>query len=265
MSPRGQYALRQVGQALRAAGIVPGQTVLVHSSLMRLGTPGDCTAAELPARICAELRDAVGEDGTIVVPTFNFDFCRGSPYDPASTPSKGMGVLSEFVRRLPGARRSPHPMQSVAAIGPRAEEICARDTASSFDPGGPFATLVELEARGLLLGAPMQSFSLVHLVEERLEVPYRYWKTFSGPYGSPPSARSYRMYVRDLAIDPMLDLAPIEQLLARRGQLGGATAGAGWIRSFAVRDFLSVALEHVARDPEWLLRRRSETCGEPHA
>ena len=89
-------------------------------------------------------------------------------FDPATTPSKGMGGFSEFVRTLPGARRSPHPMQSVAAIGPLADVICKTDTASSFDPGGPFSILLECGARGLLLGAPMQSFSLVHLAEERL-------------------------------------------------------------------------------------------------
>jgi len=148
-------------------------------------------------------------------------------------------------------------MQSVAAVGPAAEVICGPDPPSSFDPVGPFAVMLELDTRGLLLGAPMQSFSLVHLAEERAAVSYRYWKDFTAAYGPESQSRSYRMYVRDLALDPRLSLAPIEDALVERGLLAAARVGSGWIKGFATRDFLAVTLEHLERDPYWLLSDRS--------
>jgi aminoglycoside 3-N-acetyltransferase len=244
--------------ALRSVGGAEGGIMLVHSSLMALGLLEGYRPTDLARGVYDVLREVVGDGGTLVVPAFAWDFCKGLTYDPATTPSQGMGVLSEYVRTLPEARRSPHPMQSVAAVGPQAEAICAGDTLSSFAPGGPFAVLLSLGARGLLLGVPIQSFSLVHLVEERMRVPYRYWKDFTAPYGSLESAelRTYRMYVRDLALDPRLTLDPIEDVMAGRGQVATSQCGSGWIKGFTLNAFVAATEENLARDPYSLLQNR---------
>jgi aminoglycoside N3'-acetyltransferase len=41
--------------------------------------------------------------------------------------------------------------------------------------------MLELDFKILLLGADVQAISLLHWVEQRLQVPYRYWKVFRGP------------------------------------------------------------------------------------
>jgi aminoglycoside N3'-acetyltransferase len=243
-------------EALGRCSISNGDVLLVHSSLIHLGRLEGCSSSEGPGRLYELLRGVIGEEGTVVVPAFNFGFCRGEAHDPRVTPSHGMGAFSEFVRTLPGALRSPHPMQSVAAVGPAARAICANETRSSFDPGGPFATLLDLEATGLLLGAPMQAFSLVHLAEERLEVPYRHWKEFTAPYGESEERRTFAMYVRDLELDPRLELSRIEQGLAAQGGLRSAPVGGGRVQAFALTDFMDVTLRGLARDPHWLLKEK---------
>ncbi len=67
--------------------------------------------------------EVIGPEGTLIVPTFNFGFAKGEPYDPLTTPSVGMGAFSEFVRRLPGALRTSHPMQSIAVVGRWAADL----------------------------------------------------------------------------------------------------------------------------------------------
>jgi aminoglycoside 3-N-acetyltransferase len=253
------YTDDEIRTALSACGIGPGDNVLVHGSLMHLGRMRGASSSDLAARHFEALRAMLGENGTIVVPSFTFAFCRGKAFDPQTSPSEGMGIFSEYVRTRRGARRSAHPMQSVAAIGPAAAVICGAETRSSFDPGGPFDSMVKMGAKGLLLGAPMQSFSLVHLAEERCAVPYRYWKEFTAPYGDPPTARSFAMYVRDLDLDPRLDLSRIEDVLLEDGLIRVAELGAGHLKAFALSDFLDVTLRRLQADPAWLLQDRSST------
>jgi len=93
-----------------------------------------------------------------------------------------MGVFSEYIRSLPDSRRSYHPMQSLAVIGKLRDEIIENDTISSFSENGPFGRLVKYNAKLLLLGADFNSVSMIHWVEEKYSVPYRYWKSFVGSY-----------------------------------------------------------------------------------
>jgi aminoglycoside N3'-acetyltransferase len=255
------YTENEIRTALSACGIGPGDNVLVHGSLMHLGRMHGVSGSDLAARHFEALRATLGENGTIAVPSFTFAFCRGNAFVPQTSPSEGMGVFSEYVRTQPGARRSAHPMQSVAAIGPAAAVICGAETRSSFDPGGPFDTMVKMGAKGLLLGAPMQSFSLVHLAEERCAVPYRYWKEFTAPYGEPSTPRSFAMYVRDLDLDPRLELSRIEDVLSADGLIRVAELGGGHLKAFALSDFLDVTLRKLQVDPAWLLQDRTLTPG----
>ena len=169
---------------LRALGVAPGDLLLVHTSVKALGwIPGGAVA------VVQALRDAVGERGTITVPTqtgTNSDpsawqhppvpedwwpvIREHTPaYDPAVTPSEWMGRVPEVVRTWPGARRSAHPQTSFAALGPLAEEVCAvHDLDSQCGERSPLATLERLGARILVLGATFASCTAFHLAEYRV-------------------------------------------------------------------------------------------------
>src|SRR5204863_10191165 len=91
----------------------------------------------------------VGPSGTAVVPTFSLadlvgEF--GAWWDPETTPS-AVGQITEVFRKRPSARRSDHPIHSVAAIGARAAEITRvhrhggvrlSPWERSFNLGGPY-------------------------------------------------------------------------------------------------------------------------------
>ena len=103
---------QQVVQALETLGIKEGDGLLVHSAIHVLGYPGGGVGMYLDA-----ILSVIGPQGTLAVPAFNFDFATSARFDPKETPSNGMGVFSEYVRQQPGARRTLHPMQSLAVLG----------------------------------------------------------------------------------------------------------------------------------------------------
>ncbi|MCX4810215.1 AAC(3) family N-acetyltransferase [Streptomyces sp. NBC_01239] len=186
--PTGPLVTRgTVAAQLRALGVSPGEILLAHTSLSSLGWV--CGGA---VSLVQGVLDALGPDGTLVVPTQTgdlsdpahwanppvpqdwWDTIRTSmpPYDPHVTPSRGVGVVPETVRTWPGAERSAHPQTSFAAVGARAAEVVAgHATDCRLGERSPLARLESLHARVLLLGAGYDTCTSFHLAEYRIPSP----------------------------------------------------------------------------------------------
>ena len=243
----------QVVERLRALGIGEGDGLLVHSAIQFLGQPTGGVSMYWEA-----IQAVIGPQGTLAVPTFNFDFAQGAPYDPQKTPSKEMGAFSEYVRQLPQARRTQHPMQSIAVIGRYSDDLASRDTLSAFDPGSAFERMLELDFKLLLLGADIRATSIYHISEQRNRVPYRYWKDFTGQVHTSHGweIRTYRMYVRDLAIDPITTAEPVKALLKQRGHWLSAPLNYGELACCRLVDFVQAVDYFLEKDPWSLVTNR---------
>lgn len=254
-------------QALEATGIRPGSLILVHSALFALGRMEGVSIGAIPARIYDVLRHHLGAEGTVAVPTFNFDFCDGVAFHRQHTPSVAMGAFSEFVRQLPQSRRSPHPLQSLAAIGPLSKTLAERDTPGAFEPGGSFDALLEHDVTIVMLGCGINAVSLVHWAEERVGVPYRYWKSFSGHYrdGRWTGHRTYRLYARDLVRDPEVRVEPVGSVLEQRGQWRRAPLGNAALEACQGRHFTAAAVSLLQKDPTSLIRSQPRQQRRPRA
>jgi aminoglycoside 3-N-acetyltransferase len=167
-------------------GVKSDTTLLAHAS-MRAIRP-DAGGA---ATVVGALLDAVGERGTLVVPaqtTWNSVTSRQyrlataglnrreaaayrarlPAFDPARTPSHGMGALAEYVRTMPGAWRSTHPQCSFAAVGARARELMAvHDLECHLGERSPLAALCAAGAQVLHLGTGYEVSTVFHLAEYR--------------------------------------------------------------------------------------------------
>ncbi|MFC3831712.1 MULTISPECIES: aminoglycoside N(3)-acetyltransferase [Deinococcus] len=166
---------------LRAVGVQPGDVLIVHVSLSRLGW-----VAGGPVAVIQALQDAVTPLGTLVMPTFTLQLtdpagwrrfavpeewwetirAEMSAFDPALTPSRGMGQVAELFRTFPDVRRSDHPHSSFAAWGQHAQAITAdHPLAYSLGDGSPLARVYDLNGKVLLLGTEVNTS--LHLAEVR--------------------------------------------------------------------------------------------------
>ena len=212
---RGIHPRSSLAADLRRLGVVPGAVVLVHSSMNALGyVPGGTVA------VAQALLDAVGPDGTLVVPTQTGDNsdpagwsrppvpeawwpvirAETPAFDPALTPGGRMGALTEQLRTWPGALRSDHPTTSFAAVGPRAAEVVAvHDLDSQCGERSPLATLERVGALVLLLGAGFGSCTSFHLAEYRVPgAAHRI--SLSGAVRTPDGGREWATW-EDLDVD----------------------------------------------------------------
>jgi aminoglycoside 3-N-acetyltransferase len=181
---------RQLHDDLAGLGLSTGDVVLVHAAMSRIGWVLGGAVAVVQA-----LLDVVGRTGTIVVPTGTAGNCdparwgrtlgKAVPephwqairdqlpaFDPAVTPSTGMGAIAEAVREWPAAMRSTHPQSSFAALGPQARyltEIHDRDC--HLGERSPLGRLAEMNASVLLLGVDYDVCTAFHLAEYRQKHP----------------------------------------------------------------------------------------------
>ncbi len=161
-------------------------------------------------------------------------------YDPRVALSRREhGRVPEALRTWPGARHSGHPEAGVAAVGLLAEVLTAEHPYdNAYGAGTPYARLVELGGQVVVLGAPLDTVTLVHHAEALAEVPGK--RRVS--YGSPVIASGERLWRIFSDINTSEGALPYERVLGeedyvehiarsalavgkgRSGPLGEATA-----------------------------------------
>jgi aminoglycoside 3-N-acetyltransferase len=244
---------QDIRQGLLRLGLKGGDTVLMHSSLSSFGWVEGSASAVVEA-----LLQVLKEGGTLIAPTFSY-YLQGDEkvWDREHTPSR-MGVISETVRTWPGALRSNHAAHPLAAIGLHAPLICRRPHKTGFGPDSPFFTLVELGAFILLMGVGYNSCTFFHLLEAKVEVPYRYLEErkatviIDGVRDEHGSAWEYtrRPGARN-------DFVPLGRALEERQMVRQTRVGDSELRLFRAADAYQVGLEIMGQDPLFLLTQES--------
>jgi len=158
---------------LRCAGVRPGGTLFVHSSLRAI-TPGR-TLPGGPATVIRALLSALGPEGTLLLPCLShMTVGPFSPYFDVDRTPCCVGAIPEFFRTWPDVLRSVNPTHSICAIGPLAASLLA-DHPLDHTPCGPHSPLSRLPAaRGqiLMLGCGLRPNTSMHAIEETAAVPY---------------------------------------------------------------------------------------------
>ena len=153
--------------AMQDAGLGEVDRLLMHSSLHSLGRVDGGAETLIDA-----LLEVLGEEGTLMVPTFNYNL-ELEVFDPATVHSQ-TGLITETLRKRPEAIRSLHPNYSVAAIGRDSEELTREHwKAESTGVGSPIDRIARSGGFILLLGVKHDTDSTMHVGEAYAEVPYR--------------------------------------------------------------------------------------------
>ncbi len=241
-----------VSAQLRALGVRQGGVLLVHTSF-RAVRPVEGG----PAGLIAALRQALGPDGTLVMPSWGGEDDR--PFDPATTPAApDLGVVADTFWRLPGVVRSDQVF-AFAAAGPEAGRVTADPLLiPPHQPASPVGRVHDLDGQVLLLGAGHDANTTLHLAELVAGVPYRAPKhcTVLGPDGRLVRV-DYGENDHCCARFALADDWLRERGLQREGRVGRAHG-----RLMRSRDVVAVAGEYLARDPFTFLHPAGTGCEE---
>ena len=187
---------------LEALGLRAGDAVMVHAAISKVGR-----LLNGPDALISALLDAVGSSGTVLAYT-DWDAAYDElldeqgrippkwrdyvpPFDPTvSRAIRDNGVLSEFIRTTPGAKRSGSPGASVAALGARAGWFTADHSIDyGYGENSPLAKLVEAGGKVLMVGAPLDTMTLLHHAEHLARVPGKRVRRYEVPFATSEGAR----------------------------------------------------------------------------
>lgn len=156
-------------------GLKQGDSVLVHSSLSKIGF-----VIGGPKTVVDALFDVVGETGTLLFPSFpakgrNKIYLEEIPvFDVINTPSQ-MGSITEYFRKLPNVFRSFHPTDAVCAKGQLAEYYTNSHFGqlTPYNEFSPFRKLCEKNGKILMLGTTLNgALTNFHTLEDAVDFKY---------------------------------------------------------------------------------------------
>lgn len=248
---RVELSRAEVAAQFRALGVEPGGVLLVHTSF-RAVRP----VQGGPHGLIEALRDAIGPDGTLVMPSWTGD--DEAPFDPESTPaSADLGVVADAFWRRPGVLRSDHVF-AFAAEGPQAARITADPLPlPPHVPASPVGRVHELDGQVLLLGVGHDADTTLHLAELMACVPYRIPKHVTVVRGGHPVRIEYGENDHCCARFSLAD-----EWLRARGLQAEGRVGHAHARLARSRHIVAVALEHLAADPLLFLHPPGAGCAE---
>ncbi|MEX3624359.1 aminoglycoside N(3)-acetyltransferase [Viridibacillus arvi] len=166
---------------LQELGIRVGDSIIVHSSLSKMGWIAGAEQAVIEA-----LMESITEKGTIVMPSQSATNSEPSywalppvpepwhqairdsmpAYDPHLSSLRGMGKIAECFLRHPSTVRSMHPAHSFMAWGLNAKEwMNSHPIESSFGLKSPLGKMFQHDMKILFIGVDYDSCTALHLSE----------------------------------------------------------------------------------------------------
>ena len=233
-------------------GLKEKDVVLVHSSFKSFGE-----VEGGPQTVVDALISTLGNEGTLIVPRFNFDFStHNTPWDVRTTPSQ-TGIISEFVRKDPRSFSVFHPIYSFSIIGKHAKELVKHRYKGSYSKDSIFHKLRILDAKILQIDRVYKGTTMFHYVEEMLGVDYRYFKNFTGIVTN-ENGRSYEdtfnIYVRDLESGFVTNVLPIGKILEEEGVMKIDRIGDAITWYMKAEDMYRVTADAIKKNPHILCK-----------
>jgi len=219
--------IKSVQDCLRKLGIKLGETVYLHSDAIIVGQfAGQGNQRGINIFIDA-IEDYLGENGTLILPTYTYSFTKNEIYDVLKTPSC-VGLITEIFRQRPGVMRSPEPIFSIAASGKNKNLYGECDPFECLGQGSSFEMLHKNSGWVVGTGCSFNQATFIHYVEKTLGVDYRYEKQFAGQRILRDGLlQNWKIsyYVRDLSRKSDIELKKLQTVMIKNKTLKKVALG----------------------------------------
>ena len=121
----------------------------------------------------------IGKSGTLLIPTYNYKFTNGIVYDPKKSLSQ-VGSFSNYLIKHHSKNRTYEPVFNHLVFGKKRKLIFNCNTNESFGNNSVFSIIEKYNFKILCFCCPPSKITLIHYIEKKMNVKYRYDKYFLG-------------------------------------------------------------------------------------
>lgn len=244
---------------LKKVGIQKDDNIFIHSNIGFFGKLENANSSEEYCKIFKDaIFDVIGEDGTLIVPTFSLSFCNNQIFDKQKTLSFECGIFSEFIRQQKKSNRSDDANFSVCAIGAKSHYFTKEVSEHSFGIDSFWDRLWQKNGKICRFNMNPDYNTFIHFVEKKLNISYRYDKEFKGIsiLNGKKVNKKYYHFVRDLENSNCVpDLSKLEQKCKELGLSKSIDLGKGQIIVISTKDVFRIINEEIQRDSYFLVNR----------
>ncbi|HHQ4687299.1 MULTISPECIES: AAC(3) family N-acetyltransferase [Aeromonas] len=247
--------IEALSHTLSTLGIARGSALMVHSDAMAVAQfPGQSNNAGMHA-FWSGIQEWLGDEGTLLVPTFTYSLTRQVCFDRVTSPSE-VGLMTELFRTLPDVRRTRDPIFSMAVWGVGGDEIITAGGHDCFGQDSPFAWLAAHDGWIAGFACHPDRITFTHYVEQQLGIDYRFMKRFEGEVCDGGAVRPWYCdyFVRKLDLASEIDLSRLVEALKSQNKWHQGLFGRLPVWAVRCADFAAVAKQLIAEHPHALIR-----------
>lgn len=176
---KADYSVQDIKKALLDIGITKRDDVFIHSNLGFFGVLEGCRSADqLCESFLTAIQSVIGDEGTVVVPTFSYSYCHNEVYNPYQTKTN-CGMLSEYMRKMYPDNRTLDPNFSICGVGKHMDEYMQCNIHEAFGKGCFWEKFMRHNGKIICMNFDSGS-TFIHFIERNNNVSYRYNKAFNG-------------------------------------------------------------------------------------
>jgi aminoglycoside 3-N-acetyltransferase len=159
--------------------IKKNDNIVIHSNFAGILQFKNFRNEDLYKSFFETVKKIIGNNGTILIPTYNYDFTRGGLFDKKKTESQ-VGSFSNYLLKKYYKNRTKEPIFNHLIFGRLKNKLMKCEIKEAFGNKSIFAMMQKFKFKIVCFCCSPNNITFLHYIERLANVKYRYNKIFSG-------------------------------------------------------------------------------------
>ncbi len=166
---------KEINSLFRSLNIKKGDKLIIHTNIS--GLFQYMNNSKSMSLFLNLILKKIGSTGTLVIPTYNYDFIKGKPYIKNKSPSH-VGMFTNYLLKKYSKKRTNNPIFSHIIFGKLSKVLHLSDDFEMFGERSIFANFLKFDFKIICFCCSPTFITLIHYFEKKLNVDYRFDKLF---------------------------------------------------------------------------------------
>ena len=158
--------------------IKKGDKIILHSNIAGILQYANINNSSACNFFFNYIKRYIGKKGTLIIPTYNYDFTKGKPFDRKTTLSQ-VGEFGNYLIKKHYNNRTFDPVFSHIIFGKLKKKILNCETNEAFGDKSIFNLILQEKFRIICFCCSSTAMTFIHFIEKKMNVDYRFNKNFN--------------------------------------------------------------------------------------